>query len=153
MKQRIKKYNITIRDHVQLLGYRGQIELIGRDLGLHGVVFNAPDGSVKVVAEGEESVFDVFLDDLKRIREGVDIEAREVSMDIDLPVPFSRVATDEQLEQMRRFDKGIELLSGIDSNTKLLVDSQKTLVDGQNALVGGQDKMITILGKIESKLK
>ncbi len=47
---------------------------------------------------------------------------------------------------MKRFDKGIELLSGIDSNTRLLVDSQKTLVDGQ-------DKMITILGKIESKLK
>jgi len=50
------------------------------------------------------------------------------------------------IEQMKRFDKGIELLSGIDSNTRLLVDSQKTLVDGQ-------DKMITILGKIESKLR
>jgi acylphosphatase len=146
MQQKIKKYNITIRDHVQLVGYRGQVELIGQELGLHGIVFNAPDGSVKVVAEGEESVFDVFLDELKRIRAGVDLEAREVSMDIDLPVPFSRVATNEQLEQMNRFDKGIELLTGIDSNTKLLVDSQKTLV-------GGQDKMIAILGKIESKLK
>ena len=59
MKQKIKRYNITLRDHVQLLGYRGQIELIGKDLGLHGIVFNAPDGSVKVVAEGEEGVFDV----------------------------------------------------------------------------------------------
>jgi hypothetical protein len=42
MKQKIKRYNITLRDHVQLLGYRGQIELIGKDLGLHGIVFNAP---------------------------------------------------------------------------------------------------------------
>lgn len=94
MKQKIKRYNITLRDHVQLLGYRGQIELIGKDLGLHGIVFNAPDGSVKVVAEGEEGVFDVFFDDLKRIREGVDIETKEISRDMDLPVPFSRVATD-----------------------------------------------------------
>ena len=97
MKQKIKRYNITLRDHVQLLGYRGQIELIGKDLGLHGIVFNAPDGSVKVVAEGEEGVFDVFFDDLKRIREGVDIETKEISRDADLPIPFSRVATDETL--------------------------------------------------------
>ncbi len=146
MQQKIKKYNITIRDHVQLVGYRGQVELIGQELGLHGIVFNAPDGSVKVVAEGEESVFDVFLDELKRIRAGVDLEAREVSMDIDLPVPFSRVATNEQLEQMNRFDKGIELLSRIDSNTRPLAESLNTLVDGQ-------DKMLNILGKIESKMK
>jgi acylphosphatase len=146
MQQRIKRFNITLRDHVQLHGYRGQIELIGQELGLHGYVFNVPDGSVKVVAEGEESVFDEFLDDLKRIRQGVNLEAREISMDFDLPVTFSRVATDEQLEQMKRFDKAIELLSGIDSNTRPLVKSLNTLVDGQ-------DKMLDILGKIESKMK
>jgi acylphosphatase len=142
MKQKIKRYNITLRDHVQLLGYRGQIELIGRDLGLHGVVFNAPDGTVKVIAEGEESVFDVFFDDLKRIREGVDIETKEVSRDIDIPVPFSRVATDDTLDYMKRFDRGIELLTGIDSNTRLLVDSQYKLLEGQNKLVEGQNKLL-----------
>ncbi len=167
MQQKIRRYNITLRDHVQLLGYRGQIELIGKDLGLHGIVFNAPDGSVKVIAEGEEDVFDVFFDDLKRIREGVDIETKEVSRDTDLPVPFSRAATDETLEYMKRFDRGIELLSGIDGNTRLLVDSQYKFLEGQNNLVEGQNnlvegqsqmtegqnKIITLLEKIESKLK
>ncbi len=174
MQQKIKRYNITLRDHVQLIGYRGQIELIGRDLGLHGVVFNAPDGSVKVVAEGEGSVFDVFLDELKRIRVGVDLESREVSMDSDLPVTFSRVATDEQLDQMKRFDKAIELLGGVDSNTRSLVESQKSLVEGQKSLVegqntmveslntlvesqkslvDGQNKVVTVLEKIEARLK
>ncbi len=173
MQQKIKRYNITLRDHVQLLGYRGQIELIGRDLGLHGVVFNAPDGTVKVIAEGEEGVFDVFFDDLKRIREGVDIETKEVSRDIDLPVPFSRVATDDTLDYMKRFDKGIELLTSIKgdtelltdikndtstlgeirSNTNLLVEGQEKLLESQNKLVEGQNKVVTILEKIESKLK
>src|SRR3989304_5185383 len=181
MKQKIKRYNITLRDHVQLLGYRGQIELIVKDLGLHGIVFNAPDGSVKVVAEGEEGVFDVFFDDLKRIREGVDIETKEISRDADLPIPFSRVATDETLEYMKRFDKGIDLLTDIKSdnsellsNTNLLVKGQDKLVDGQDKLVDGQDKLvegqdklvegqnqtnkgqnkvIALLEKIESKLK
>jgi acylphosphatase len=167
MKQKIKRYNITLRDHVQLLGYRGQIELIGKDLGLHGIVFNAPDGSVKVVAEGEEGVFDVFFDDLKRIREGVGIETKEVSRDADLPIPFSRVATDETLEYMKRFDKGIDLLTDIKSdnrellsNTNLLVkgqdklvETQDKLVEGQNQTNKGQNKVIALLEKIESKLK
>ena len=160
MKQKIKRYNITLRDHVQLLGYRGQIELIGKDLGLHGIVFNAPDGSVKVVAEGEEGVFDVFFDDLKRIREGVDIETKEISRDADLPVPFSRVATDETLEYMKRFDKGIDLLTDIKSdnrellsNTNLLVKGQDKLVEGQDRTNKGQNKVIALLEKIESKLK
>ncbi len=167
MQQEIKRYNITIRDHVQLIGYRGQIELMGRDLGLHGIVFNAPDGAVKVIAEGEEGLLDVFFDDLKRIREGIDIETKEVSRDADLPIPFSRVATDENLEQMRRFDKGIELLGRIDNNTCLIADSQNKLVEGQNILiksqsklvegqnklVEGQDKVVTLLEKIEAKIK
>ena len=167
MQQKIKRYNITIRDHVQLIGYRGQIELMGRDLGLHGIVFNAPDGAVKVIAEGDESLLDVFFEDLRRIREGVNIETKEVSRDADLPVPFSRVATDENLEQMRRFDKGIELLGRIDNNTGMIADSQNKLVEGQNILiksqsklmegqnklVEGQDKVITLLEKIESKIK
>jgi acylphosphatase len=139
MQQKIRRYNITLRDHVQLLGYRGQIELIGKDLGLHGIVFNAPDGSVKVVAEGEESVIDVFFDDLKRIREGVDIET---------------------LEYMKRFDKGIDLLTDIKSdnreflrNTNLLVNGQDKLVEGQNQMNNGQNKVIALLEKIESKFK
>jgi acylphosphatase len=139
MQQKIRRYNITLRDHVQLLGYRGQIELIGKDLGLHGIVFNAPDGSVKVVAEGEESVIDVFFDDLKRIREGVDIET---------------------LEYMKRFDKGIDLLTDIKSdnreflrNTNLLVNGQDKLVEGQNQMNNGQNKVIALLEKIECKFK
>ncbi len=123
----------------------------------------------------------LFFADLRRIREGVDIETREVSRDTDLPVTFSRVATDENLEQMKRFDKGIELLGRIDNNTSLLVDlqnklvdgqnklvdsqnklvdgqnksidSQNKLMDGQNKLVDGQTKVVTLLEKIESKIK
>ncbi len=146
MKQKIKRYNITLRDHVHLLGYRGQIELIGKDLGLHGIVFNAPDGSVKVVAEGEDDVIDVFFDDLKRIREGVDIETKEISRDADLPVPFSRVATDETLEYMKRFDKGIDLLTDIKSDNREINSNTSLLVEGQN-------KIVTLLEKIESRLK
>ncbi len=155
MQQKIKRYNNTIRNHVRLIGYRGQIELMGRDLGLHGIVFNAPDGAVKVIAEGEESLLDVFFDDLKRIREGIGIETKEVSRDADLPIPFSRVATDENLEQMRRFDKGIELLGRIDNNTSLIADSQTKLVEGQTILIksqsklmGGQDKLLESQSKL-----
>lgn len=108
-------------------------------------------------------MFDVFFDDLKRIREGVDIETKEVSRDTDLPVPFSRVATEETLDYMKRFDKGIELLTDIKSDTSvlgeiksstnLLVGGQDKLLEGQNQMTEGQNKVITLLEKIESKLK
>ncbi len=78
---------------------------------------------------------------------------------------------------MKRFDKGIELLTDIKnatstlgeirSNTNLLVDGQEKLLEGQSKLVEGQNrllegqnqmnegqnKVITLLEKIESKLK
>jgi len=83
------------------------------------------------------------LNDLKKIREGVDIETKRF-----------------QETHMKRFDRGIELLTGIDHNTRLLVDSQYKLpggqdksVEGQNKISKGQYKMITLLEKIESKLK
>ena len=57
------------------------------------------------------------------------------------------------VEQIKRFDRAIELLGKIDDNTRPLVELQKTLVEGQRALVDGQNKIVTVLGKIESKLK
>jgi hypothetical protein len=115
----------------------------------------------------------VFFDDLRRIREGVDIEMREVSRDTDLPVPFSRVATDETIDYMKRFDKGIELLTDIKTNTDILTDvkndltsiksdtsvlgdiksSTNLLVEGQNRMLEAQNKVVTLLQKIESKFK
>ncbi len=84
-------------------------------------------------------MIDVFFDDLKRIREGVDIET---------------------LEYMKRFDKGIDLLTDIKSdnreflrNTNLLVNGQDKLVEGQNQMNNGQNKVIALLEKIESKFK
>ena len=97
---------------------------------------------------------------LKRIREGVDIETKEISRDADLPIPFSRVATYETLEYMKRFDKGIDLLTDIRidnrellRNINLLVNGQDKLVDGQTQTNRGQNKVIALLEKIESKLK
>ncbi len=169
MQQAIKRQNITIRDDVQLIGYRGQIELLGRDLNLNGIVFNAPDGSVKVIVEGKEDVLEEFLNHLKRIREGVKIETKPVSRDSDLPIPFSRVATDDAYENMKRLDRGIELLGEIKKDTDLLNEIKTDtgllkeikkdtgqlveVKDGITSLVVGQNKMIDVLGRIEAKLK
>jgi hypothetical protein len=71
------------------------------------------------------------------------------------------------LEYMKRFDKGIDLLTDIKSdnrellsNTNLLVkgqdklvETQDKLVEGQNQTNKGQNKVIALLEKIESKLK
>ena len=42
------------------------VEQLARDLLLRGAVFSRPDGSVKVVAEGEETALRTFVEKLER---------------------------------------------------------------------------------------
>jgi len=140
----VKRY-IRLKNHVQLIGFRGQIELLGRDLGLKGVVFNFRDGSVRVIAEGVKEQMDIFLNDLKHIREGTTIETHSIQMDHELPEPFSSVATDDKAEDRKRFDRGIELLTGIKEDLKILTDIREDtgfLVEGQKNLIEGQKTMV-----------
>jgi hypothetical protein len=74
---------------------------------------------------------------------------------------------DLTLEYMKRFDKGIDLLTDIKSDnrellskTNLLVKGQTKLIEGQDKLIEGQtqtnegqNKVIALLEKIESKFK
>ncbi len=48
-------HSITITGKVQDIGFRNTIEHIGRSFGLPGMVFNAKDGSVKILCSGEDA--------------------------------------------------------------------------------------------------
>jgi acylphosphatase len=57
-----KHYNITVRGHVQGVGFRYNARRQALTLGLDGFVKNMPDGSVYVEVEGNESELDEFVD-------------------------------------------------------------------------------------------
>jgi len=62
----MKRLEAVARGYVQGVGYRAFAAREARALGLTGAVRNDPDGSVRVVAEGEEAVLRDYLARLER---------------------------------------------------------------------------------------
>jgi acylphosphatase len=117
-----KCHSIIVTGKVQDIGFRSIVEHIGRSFGIPGLVFNAKDGSVKILCCGEDSVIDNFTQTIKvRGREsGAEIEGikeQALPFDIDLPDDFSKVSSDDEIDIGRKLDKGNLLLTNIKSDT------------------------------------
>jgi len=59
-------YKIRVYGRVQGVGYRDFVRRRARAFGINGYVRNMVDGSVEIVAEGEERAFELFLREIKR---------------------------------------------------------------------------------------
>jgi acylphosphatase len=69
----IKRLSARVTGRVQGVGYRYYAEREANRLGLTGYVRNMPDGSVDVVAEGDECVLRGFLVLLRRGPSGAEV--------------------------------------------------------------------------------
>jgi acylphosphatase len=121
-----KCHSIIVTGKVQDIGFRSVVEHIGRSFGMPGLVFNAKDGSVKILCCGEDSVIDNFTQAIK-VRgakngaEIADIKEKTLSINIDLPDEFSKVSSDDEIDIGRKLDKAnlfnnlnIDLNTGFD---------------------------------------
>lgn len=61
----MKEFFCRIIGRVQMVMYRDFAKRRARSLGIRGWVRNEPDGSVSLVAQGEEQVLVRFLDELR----------------------------------------------------------------------------------------
>jgi acylphosphatase len=61
-----KEFRAIARGHVQMVNYRHFTSREAKKLELVGTVCNLPDGSVEIVAEGEEENLLQFIEKLKR---------------------------------------------------------------------------------------
>ena len=127
-----KCHSIIVTGKVQDTGFRSIVEHIGRSFGMPGLVFNAKDGSVKILCCGEDSVIDNFTQTIKvRGREsGAEIEGikeQALPFDIDLPDEFSKVSCDDEIDIGRKLDKGNFLLTNIKSDTSGINDGINNL--------------------------
>jgi len=57
----MKRGIIIIKGRVQKVGYRDLVADWAMDLGVVGFVENQPDGTVKIIAEGEEEILEEFV--------------------------------------------------------------------------------------------
>ena len=127
-----KCHSIIVTGKVQDIGFRSVVEHIGRSFGMPGLVFNAKDGSVKILCCGEDSVIDNFTQTI-RVRgeesgaEIEDIKEQVLPFNIDLPDEFSRVSSDDEIDIGRKLDKGNFLLINIKSDTSGINDGINNL--------------------------
>jgi len=132
----MKCYNITVTGKVQDIGFRAIAEYAGRLLDLSGIVYNAKNGSVMIICRGDDSgIMDFSQEIMKRGEQRgaliQDITRQELPIDIDLPYPFSRVLTDDDIDNGRKLDKGNELLTDIKTGINNLNVKFDSFIHGQ----------------------
>ncbi len=66
--------HVRVSGVVQGVGFRWFVREKARRLGLSGWVRNLSDGSVEVVASGEQGQIDLLLGELRKGPEGADVE-------------------------------------------------------------------------------
>jgi acylphosphatase len=64
---------------VQGVGFRYYTEMVAQEIGLSGYVMNCSDGSVEVLAEGEQEALEELLRQLKRGPSGARVDRVEES--------------------------------------------------------------------------
>lgn len=74
----MKVKQITVQGEVQQVGYRRRIWNVARRLGIKGYIKNMPDGSVKIVAHGDENLLEKFVDALKIAEPPIVIDSIDV---------------------------------------------------------------------------
>jgi len=60
-----KAYHIVVTGSVQGVGFRAFVEHLARKLGIAGFVRNTPDYTVEILAEGNQSALELFIEGLK----------------------------------------------------------------------------------------
>lgn len=160
-----KCHSIIVTGKVQDIGFRSVVEHIGRSFGMPGLVFNAKDGSVKILCCGEDSVIDNFTQTIKVRGEenGAEIEGiieQTLSINIDLPEPFSKASSDDEIDIGRKLDKANLLLKSGFNNLNMdlnagfnkLTDMLGTFIGEQKVYNRGQQEHNTRLEAILEKL-
>jgi len=140
-----KCHSIIVTGKVQDIGFRSVVEHIGRSFGIPGMVFNAKDGSVKILCSGEDSVIDNFTQTIKARgaesgAEIASIKEKTLSINIDLPDDFSKASSDDEIDIGRKLDKANLLLKGGFDNLNM------DLNRGFNDIKTGLNNMTDMLG-------
>jgi acylphosphatase len=148
-------HSITITGKVQDIGFRNTIEHIGRSFGLPGMVFNAKDGSVKILCSCEGAI-DNFVQAIKERgaesgAEIVDFVDEVLPIDIDLPDNFAKASSDDEIDIGRKLDKANVLLkTGFENlNTDLNTGFNKLNTD----LNTGFNNLTTMIAEHNTRLE
>ena len=150
----MKRAIIITKGRVQRVGYRDLVADWAMDLGVVGFIENQPDGTVKIVAEGEEERLEEFIrkaqpedDPLIRIAQ-VDVGYEKATGEFEF-FKIKRGSSEEETGE--RLDTAAKSLKVLIKTTAMMNSNIGTKIDagkeenmrGFATLTGKQDQMLT----------
>ncbi len=169
-----KRATIIAKGRVQRVGYRDLIADWAMDLGVFGFVENQPDGTVKIVVEGEDEILEEFVrkaqpedDPMIRI-EQVDVNYEKATGEFK-HFKIKRGSSDEETaERLDTAAKSLKMLiktvammneslgnkldagkeetvSIIKNGNKMLAEKQDVMIEKQDRVLGKQDETIAVI--------
>ena len=117
----MRRLTAFVSGTIQKTGYRAKVASLANFLGLVGFVQNLPDGRVKVVAEGDDSTLERFLNDLRIKDSLIDVQGIESNCTSALGdfIRFEKMVANGETDQ--RLDKAAELLGDLIGVNKQIV--------------------------------
>jgi acylphosphatase/gas vesicle protein len=109
----MRRLTAYVSGTVQKTGYRAQVLIMASVFGLKGYVQNLPDGRVKVIAEGDESDLERFLNALKIRDSLIDVQSIEAGYSAATGeyVGFEKMVARGETDQ--RLDRAADLLKDL----------------------------------------
>jgi acylphosphatase len=170
----MKRAIIITKGRVQRVGYRDLVADWAMDMGVVGFIENQPDGTVKIVAEGEEERSEEFIrkaqpedDPLIRIAQ-VDVGYEKATGEFEF-FKIKRGSSEEEAGERldtaakslkvlikttammnrnlgTKIDAGNEEISSIiKSGNEMLATKQDQMIEKQDVMIGKQDQTISII--------
>ena len=134
----MKRALILVKGKVQRVGYRDEVEEIARRLEISGFVENVKPYDVRIVAEGEDSKMERFIEEISITRYPIDVEHLEVR--------FEDCKAEFEYFEIKRGNWQEELGERLDAAGKLLYKSVelgeesvsigKKMLDKQDETIG-----------------
>jgi len=135
---KMKRALILVKGKVQRVGYRDEVEEIARRLEISGFVENVKPYDVRIVAEGEDSKMERFIEEISITRYPIDVEHLEVR--------FEDCKAEFEYFEIKRGNWQEELGERLDAAGKLLYKSAelgeesvsigKKMLDKQDETIG-----------------
>ena len=146
-----RRYTILVTGRVQRVGFRGFARLIANRHGVFGYAENLSDGSVRIVAEGEEEGLTRFCEDLKAEDEpliridsiSVTESACEATFD-----HFEPHFGDFQKEMFHRSELGLEYLKEMIKLQKRSLKMQEEMVSALRDMKKESKKRREVLERV-----
>lgn len=140
----MKRAVILAKGRVQRVGYRDGVEEITRRLEITGFVENVKPYDVRIVAEGDDSAMERFIEEIKIKKYPIDVDRLEV--------PFENFKAEFEYFEIKRGEWHEELGERLDAAGKLLYKSVelgeesvsigKKMLEKQDKMLEKQDMML-----------